>query len=316
MINPIFASASKRQMRTVRTPILVTLYGVFMLLVSLTALNVLASPTVRVMDMRKGVDTYIYLAAIQFVLILLVAPALTSGSIAGERERQTMDLLLCTRMGPLRIVVGKLLSSASFFLLLIISSLPAMGIVFLFGGITLSMLLHLMLLLMVTALAALSVGLFASALFKRTVTATVVSYLMIFVIGIGTVVYPLMFQYSQLNNLVSYARSGVYMSSVPYSASSIGSIAVIGQDVASAVAIPKLFYVNPALALVTLLVEQTNVLNSTLNSIFYGFSDVVHVLGNFSSISMAVMFILSVLLTLLAALAIRPRVPRMRRRKS
>lgn len=51
---------------------------------------------------------------LQFGMLVLVAPAMTAGSISGERERQTLDLLLVTNTGPVKLVLGKLLESFSF----------------------------------------------------------------------------------------------------------------------------------------------------------------------------------------------------------
>ena len=53
---------------------------------------------------------YVVLCAMQMGLMLLSAPAMTAGTISGERERQTLDLLLMTKMSSLSIVIGKLLS--------------------------------------------------------------------------------------------------------------------------------------------------------------------------------------------------------------
>ena len=39
---------------------------------------------------------------------------MTAGSISGKRERQTLDLLLVTNTGPVKLVLGKLLESFSF----------------------------------------------------------------------------------------------------------------------------------------------------------------------------------------------------------
>ncbi len=58
-----------------------------------------------------------------------------AGSIAGERERQTLDMLLATKMKPWSIVLGKLESSLSSVLMLAVSSLPVLSIVFIFGGV-------------------------------------------------------------------------------------------------------------------------------------------------------------------------------------
>jgi len=48
-----------------------------------------------------------------YVLVfnMLVGPVFSAGSITGERERQTLELLLCTTVSPWQILWGKLLSS-------------------------------------------------------------------------------------------------------------------------------------------------------------------------------------------------------------
>ena len=67
---------------------------------------------------------------------MFIVPAVTASSISGERERQTLDLMLTTRMSAGQIVGGKLLSALSTLLLLILSSFPAVAMVFVYGGIT------------------------------------------------------------------------------------------------------------------------------------------------------------------------------------
>lgn len=101
----------------------------------------------------------------QFAMILLITPAMTAGSIAGERERQTLDMLLVTNTGSLRIVAGKLLESLGYVALLLVAALPTMCLTLITGGVTLADVLTGALFLLVTAFAALSVGVFASRRF-------------------------------------------------------------------------------------------------------------------------------------------------------
>ncbi len=51
------------------------------------------------------------LAITQIGIVSLVMPILTASSISGERERQTLDLMLTTCMSPFSIVVGKVVSA-------------------------------------------------------------------------------------------------------------------------------------------------------------------------------------------------------------
>jgi len=68
----------------------------------------------------------------ELILIWLLMASMTSGVIATERENRTLDLLLMTPAGPMRILFGKFLSRIAVLLFLIASSAP-----FLFAGIAL-----------------------------------------------------------------------------------------------------------------------------------------------------------------------------------
>ena len=139
MINPILASSARRRMRSIRTPILITLYGAMIFAVGLgAAFGAFASSTLSIFAMREGVTAYAAMLAIQFAMILLITPAMTAGSIAGERERQTLDMLLVTNTGSLRIVAGKLLESLGYVALLLVAALPTMCLTLITGGVTLA----------------------------------------------------------------------------------------------------------------------------------------------------------------------------------
>ena len=67
-----------------------------------------------------------------------MAPTFAAGSITGEKERKTYELLLASPLRPGTILVGKLLSSLSYLVILIVSSLPLMILCYLLGGLLLS----------------------------------------------------------------------------------------------------------------------------------------------------------------------------------
>jgi ABC-type transport system involved in multi-copper enzyme maturation permease subunit len=115
----------------------------------------------------------------QFFLVALVAPTFAAGSIAGEKERKTYEMLLASPLRPSTILVGKLLSSLSYLVILIVSSLPLMMLCFLLGGISLAEIVRAYLVLVLAAgtFGLLSVA--CSSLFQRTSSALVVSYLVI-----------------------------------------------------------------------------------------------------------------------------------------
>ena len=120
-------------------------------------------------------------------MLLLIVPALTAGSISGERERQTLNLLLTTRMTPADIVLGKLMSSLSTVFLLVVSSFPILALVFVYGGVTGKDIGLLLISFGSTALLAGSIGICCSSVFKRTTIATAVSYCVMAALVFGTV---------------------------------------------------------------------------------------------------------------------------------
>jgi ABC-type transport system involved in multi-copper enzyme maturation permease subunit len=115
----------------------------------------------------------------QFILVALVAPTFAAGSITGEKERKTYELLLASPLRPSWILVGKLLSSLTYLVVLLASSLPMMILGYLLGGILLSEVARAYLVLILAAGTFGLVSLAASSYFSRTSSALVVSYLII-----------------------------------------------------------------------------------------------------------------------------------------
>ncbi len=113
----------------------------------------------------------------QFFLVALMAPTFAAGSITGEKERKTYEMLLASPLKPATILVGKLLSSLSYLVILILSSLPLMILCYLLGGLLLSEITrsYLVLILAAGTFGLLSVA--CSSYFRRTSSALVVSYL-------------------------------------------------------------------------------------------------------------------------------------------
>jgi ABC-type transport system involved in multi-copper enzyme maturation permease subunit len=133
-----------------------------------------------------GRGVFIGLMLFETLLVTLLAPAFTAGSISLEREKQTLDLLTATPISSLGIVIGKLLSALTYVFMLIAASIPLTAIVFMFGGVGPDDLVRGYVVLIVTALGFGTVGLFCSALLKRTQAATVVTYLVVLALTIGT----------------------------------------------------------------------------------------------------------------------------------
>jgi ABC-type transport system involved in multi-copper enzyme maturation permease subunit len=177
IINPVLLKELKVKMRSWKA---VGIIGGYLFILAAVALFITYANAndmyASTINPQFSIGAYTGIAVIQFILILFIAPALTAGSIAGERERQTLDLILCTKLAPRSIVIGKLLASMSHILILIIASLPMFSIVFLYGGISVIEIAQLFGFYIVTAIMAGSVGIFFSTYVKRTIAATVLTY--------------------------------------------------------------------------------------------------------------------------------------------
>lgn len=306
MINPILAFSGRRRMRSMRTALLLTLYGAAVLLFGLgVSFAQLCGKTVSIYGMRSGLEGYACMLAFQFVLILLVTPALTAGSISGERERQTLELLLVTNTGSFRIVTGKLMESLGLMALLIVATLPAMCLPLLLGCVTLGQVLEGLLFLGVTAFAALSVGMLASTLFRRTVASTVVAYLAVFGIGILTLL-PIVRDVARM----SAAYDMMFSSTVV-----IGSADGPTQVYAANGVMLWSFVFNPALGLCALIADQTGMLRGTVSNISYTLYSMYDYI-DFAALkwySMGFMLLAGMALNLLSVCFVRPRNKRARK---
>ena len=148
----------------------------------LLALVVQASGTV---PPQLGVALFYALAIGAVLLLAFITPALTAGAISGERERRTLELLLVTRASALGLAAGKLAGSLLYVVFLLVASLPAFTLVYLFGGVRLRYVAMVVAVALVTALAHAALGLLLSATIKRTGVATALAYVLVVVAVIG-----------------------------------------------------------------------------------------------------------------------------------
>ena len=115
----------------------------------------------------------------QYALMSLMAPSFAAGTITGEKERRTYEMLLASPLRPLAIVLGKLLAALCHLAVLVFASLPIVMLCLPLGGVS-----PYEVLATYVGMAA-SVALFgaicvaASSYFTRTIAALVVSYLVI-----------------------------------------------------------------------------------------------------------------------------------------
>jgi ABC-type transport system involved in multi-copper enzyme maturation permease subunit len=124
-----------------------------------------------------GAQLYALLSFIQLFLIVFIAPAFTATAINGEKERQTFDLLLCSKLSAFSLLAGKLIAGLVNALLLIAASIPLFSLVFFFGGVSPAQVLSTLVIFVMTAVVAGTFGLFCSTLLRRPTVSTAAVYI-------------------------------------------------------------------------------------------------------------------------------------------
>ncbi len=185
--NPVTIKELRSRMRGRRAFVVLTSYLAIMSgLIILMYLAFINSGATRGNDIQvAGKVLFTTVVGIQGFLVLFVAPAFTSGAISGEKERQTFDLLRTTLLSAPDFVKGKLLSSLSYVVLLILAAVPLQSFAFLLGGVNFTELILSQLILIVASLAVGMYGLYSSSRMKTTLGASVLTYAGILLVTFG-----------------------------------------------------------------------------------------------------------------------------------
>ncbi len=186
--NPVYRREIRVSSRSFRLALVLLTFNGILALVALLNMYSMLSQVRATAEIQYDsfLDLYMFVAVLEFVMLIFIMPAITAGSISGERERQTLDLMLSTRLTPTQIVLGKLMSSLSTMVLLIVSSFPILALVFVYGGVTMRDMGLLLICYGAAALFSGSLGVFCSALFRKSTLSTVVAYGVMGMIVIGT----------------------------------------------------------------------------------------------------------------------------------
>jgi hypothetical protein len=119
-------------------------------------------------------------------MVAVLAPAATAGAISSEREHQTLELLAVTPISSLAIVLGKLVSALAWVFVLVLASIPVTALVFVFGGVAPDDVVRGYVVLFATAIGLGSVGIFFSALTRRTGASTGLTFVTMLGLVIGS----------------------------------------------------------------------------------------------------------------------------------
>ena len=76
----------------------------------------------------RGRELFDALVGVQFFGIYAIIPGIAAGAISVEKERNTLQLLLLTKLGPWTIIFEKLLSRLVPVLMLLLTAVPVMAL--------------------------------------------------------------------------------------------------------------------------------------------------------------------------------------------
>ena len=144
----------------------------------------------------------IFLVGIELGLIVLLAPALTAGAITIEREKQTWNALLLSRLTPREIVWGKYWGSLTPVFVTVALFFPLNVLAAWRGQIPVGLFVGSHLLLALTIFFYGAIGLFCSWACRRTQAATMVSAAAVAVLVLGSAVGLMLWQ-----SIIGYGTS-------------------------------------------------------------------------------------------------------------
>jgi ABC-type transport system involved in multi-copper enzyme maturation permease subunit len=179
--NPVIGRELRVRVRVGRAYLLQAFYLAFLILIVALAYQAAIgdNPDLRnpVRVQEALVEFYRIVMSMLVALIALIAPALTANAITLERERKTMDLLLATPLTARQLLVGKLLGSFAFIVLLLALTLPVSAVSVLLGGVSFPELLKAYLLIACGGLVLCAIALFSSVYARNSTLAVLWSYL-------------------------------------------------------------------------------------------------------------------------------------------
>lgn len=241
--NPVALKELRGRMRGARAFIVLTVYVGLM---SLFAVVLYSIYTVQAEISRittggiVGKLIFGGVITVELFLVCFIAPAFTSSSISGEKERRTFQILRTTLLPARRIVLGKLISALAYVVLLLLVAIPLQSLAFLMGGVTIPEVLISIELLVVTAIGFGVVGIFFSAMTERTLSASVLTYVIVLLVTVAFPLASVMFVtlivalISMMNNPIMEAVMiygfGLIGSTNPVSAAVLSEVALLQQN--------------------------------------------------------------------------------------
>ena len=278
-VNPVLRNETKIAARSIKFTLMILAYVAVLAIAVMIYYNVINSEAFyNGLNLKSSTNFYVVMAVVQAALLFSIVPSLSSTAICSEREKQTLDILLSTKLTPLQIIIGKISSSSLRVIILIISMMPLYAVGSLMGGIKISYILQLILFFIINTIFMASIGVFISTCVKTSKVSTTLTYLLIVFIYLGVIAIAFgilafsTYQHYNANNLTAPMPT-----------------------------ISPIIYISPVIGFISLLANQVGI-GMEFNSFFteFGFS----VYSEY--ISILIQLVLSVIFIYLAKIKLNP----------
>lgn len=189
-INPIVKKDVKVQARSMRICWEVFVYEAIMALVFFLAMFMFRQQSAYSYNNIYSSIVWLYpaLAVTQILILGVVVPIRTASAIAGEKERQTFDIMMTTSMTPFSIIFGKVMIAVIQSMFYVVAGLPIVALAFVIGGLPWSNLFLFLAVALLVSFFSASIGIFCSSVCRKTISAVIMSYGIYVVFFVGTFV--------------------------------------------------------------------------------------------------------------------------------
>lgn len=204
-INPVLRNEAKIAVRNKRFTLTLFFYIVVVSVgVALYYKSFTSDIYVNGLQMQSTTTLYVLMAIVQAIFLIFMVPSLTSSAISSEREKQTLDILLSTKLTPLQIIIGKLFASSLKVVMLIICTIPLYGICSLIGGVSIVNILELAGFFIVNTIFVGAIGMLISTNAKTSKVSTTITYFLVLFIYVGILIIAFfLFMFSMRNNYMN-----------------------------------------------------------------------------------------------------------------
>ena len=278
-VNPVLRNESKISVRSIKFTLMIFAYiAVLSVAVMIYYSSVNEAIFSNGLYLESSKLFYVVMALGQAILLLFIVPALSSTAICSEREKQTLDILLSSKLTPFQIIIGKVSASSLRVIILIISTMPLYAIGAIIGVVKISNILSLIVFFIVNTIFVSSIGVFVSTYIKTSKVSTALSYALVLFIYIGIIVITWAIL---MITVYKMSMSGNTLTTVPKAS--------------------PIVYLSPVVGFVSLLLNQVG-LGLEFSSIFSEFG-----ISMYSEyISIVIQLVLSGLFIYLASVKLNP----------